>query len=499
MPDTQGRPQAYSDLDRILVAGKWREGKGERLKNSDPYTGETLFEMSAATGEDVDEACRAAKKAQAEWAELPPSARAQKMASLAELLESRREEVMGWITREIGGTQVKAALEVQLVLGVLQECTALPFMVEGRILPEDIPGKESRSYREPVGVVALISPWNFPLQLTARTLFPALAVGNGVVLKPASDSIVTGGTIFGKLLEEAGFPEGLVSILPGSGSEIGSALIEHEIPGLVSFTGSTPVGRGIAEQVAKSKILKPLELELGGNGPIVVLDDADIDQAVEAAIWGKFMHAGQICMAINRIVVEDKVFDEFTDKFVDRAKSLKVGDPRKPNTFVGPLVNKDQFDGVMEMIAKAKEEGGNCRLSGDPDGLVIPPHVFADVGEDSYLVTNEIFGPVAPIQRAKDEDDALRLANNTEYGLSSAVFTRDIQRGLDFARRVEAGMTHINDQPVNDSPFAPFGGAKNSGIGRFNGRWAVDAFTTDRWISIQHKPRQYPFSLDDLG
>lgn len=492
-------PDAYTNLDQIFLAGKWRAGTGKTLKNTNPYNGETVFEMKAATASDVDEACKAAKKAQADWAALPPSTRSAKMSAMADRLEARREEVMGWITREIGGTQVKAALEVQLVLGVLREAAVLPFMVEGRILPDDMPGKESRSYRQPVGVVALISPWNFPLQLTARTLAPALAVGNGVVLKPASDSIVTGGAIFAKLVEEAGLPEGLVSVLPGGGSDIGTALIEHEIPRLVSFTGSTPVGRGIAETVSKSPILKQLELELGGNGPIVVLDDADIDNAVDAALWGKFMHAGQICMAINRIIVDDGVFDVFVDKFVERARALKVGDPSQPDTFVGPVVNEDQADGVMELIQKAKDEGAECRLGGDRDGLVIPPHVFVDVAEDSCLCTNEIFGPVAPIIRAKNEEDALRLANRTEYGLSSAVFTRDIERGVAFAKKVEAGMTHVNDQPVNDSPFSPFGGEKNSGIGRFNGRWAVDAFTTDHWISIQREPRQYPFSLDDLG
>ncbi len=492
-------PTPFENLDRIFVAGEWREGSGKRLVNTNPFSGDTIFEMGAATETDVDEACKAARKAQADWAALPPSARSARLSALADGLEARREEVMGWITREIGGTQVKAALEVQLVLGVLREAAVLPFMVEGRILPEDIPGKESRAYRQPVGVIALISPWNFPLQLTARTLAPALAVGNAVVLKPASDSIVTGGTIFARLLEEAGFPKGLVSVLPGGGSDIGTALIEHEIPRLVSFTGSTPVGRGIAETVAKSAILKPLELELGGNGPIVVLDDADIDAAVNAAVWGKFMHAGQICMAINRIIVDDSVFDAFVEKFVARTKELKVGDPSKPDTFVGPLVNKDQADGVMELIEKAKGEGADCRLGGERDGLVIPPHVFVDVGEDSCLCTNEIFGPVAPIVRAKDEADALRLANKTEYGLSSAVFSGDIERGVAFAKQVDAGMTHVNDQPVNDSPFSPFGGEKNSGIGRFNGRWAVEAFTTDHWITVQREPRQYPFSLADLG
>lgn len=491
---------AYEQLDRIFVAGEWREGAGETLSNICPWDESTIFEMACATSDDVDEACRAAVDAQREWAALPPSARAAKMLAIGDILESRKDEIAQWIVREVGGTQVKAALELMLVTQVArQEAAALPYMVEGAILPEEIPGKESRAYRQPAGVVALISPWNFPLQLTARTLLPALALGNAVVLKPASDSPVTGGTIFAAICEEAGLPKGLVSVLPGSGSEIGDALVRHPIPSVVSFTGSTPVGRGVGKAALDGKRIKSLELELGGNSPIVVLDDADIDYAVEASVWGKFMHQGQICMIANRIVVEDAVHDEFVEKFVARTRKLVVGQRDAADCLIGPIVNRDQFDGIIEMIAKAKDEGATCALGGEPDGLVIPPHVFTDVGEDSCLVTNEIFGPVAPIQRARDEDHALELANATDMGLSSSVFSQDEGRALAFAKRIEAGMTHINDQPVNDSPFSPFGAVKNSGVGRFNGRWAIEAFTSTHWISVQHEKRQFPFSADDLG
>ncbi|WP_226661667.1 aldehyde dehydrogenase family protein [Alteriqipengyuania lutimaris] len=491
--------EKYSKLDRLFVAGEWREGTGETLKNICPWDENEIFSMKTAQASDVDEACKAAQQAQREWAALPPSARAAKMLAIGDILEARKDEIAAWIVREVGGTQVKAALELMLVTQVArQEAAALPYMVEGAILPEDIPGKESRAYRQPAGVVALISPWNFPLQLTARTLFPALALGNGVVLKPASDSPVTGGTIFAAICEEAGLPKGLVSVLPGSGSEVGDALVRHPIPSVVSFTGSTPVGRGVGKAALDGDRIKSLELELGGNSPIVVLDDADIDYAVEASVWGKFMHQGQICMIANRIVVEDAVHDEFVEKFVARVKELPVGKRDAADCFIGPVVNRDQFDGIMEMIGKAKDQGATCALGGEPDGLVIPPHVFTDVGEDNCLIANEIFGPVAPIQRARDEEHALELANATEMGLSSSVFSRDEGRALAFAKQIEAGMTHINDQPVNDSPFSPFGAVKNSGVGRFNGRWAIDAFMTTHWISVQHGKRQFPFSAKDL-
>jgi len=492
--------QTYKSLDKMWIEGQWEDAGGEVFANKNPYTGETLMKVRGATEADVSRAYQASKRAQREWAKLPPAARSQKLMRVGELLDERAEEIMGWIVKEIGGTRVKAALELKLVKAVFAEAAKLPYMVEGRILPEDIPGKESRAYRKPLGVIGLISPWNFPLQLTARTLAPALAVGNGVVVKPATDSTVTGGTIFAALLEEAGFPEGLVNVLPGKGSTVGDAMVRHPIPRLISFTGSTPVGRQVAKAAADSPRLKLLELELGGNSPIVILDDADLDHAVEASVWGKFVHSGQICMIANRFIVEDGIYDAFVDRFTARTKELGVGDPNDPNTFVGPVVNEQQFDSITKLIERAKGYGSTrTMLEGRAKGLVIPPHVFADVPADSPLNHNEIFGPVAPITRARDEAHALELANDTEYGLSSAVFTKDIQRGVAFAKQIEAGMTHVNDQTVNDSPFGPFGGEKNSGLGRFNGRWAVEAFTTDHWITVQQEPRQFAFSMDDLG
>lgn len=499
MPDSAGSTR-YSDFSHLYLAGRWTEGRGEKQVTSDnPYDGSRLATLSGASEADIDAAYRAAAEAQPAWEAKAPAERGALLLRVAEIMEARREEIVEWLIAEAGSTRLKAILEHGLVQSFFRAAAALPHMVEGRLPPSDEPGKESRAYRKAVGVVGLISPWNWPLQLTARTLAPALAVGNAVVVKPASDTPVTGGLIFGRLLEEAGLPEGLVSVLPGSGSEIGDFMVQHPVPRVISFTGSTPVGRGIAAKMADSAILKRLELELGGNGPLVVLADADLDRAVEAAVWGKFLHQGQICMIANRIIVEAPIHDAFVERFVEKARGLQAGDPDDPDSFIGPIINKSQLDGLLEKIEKARQAGCRELLGGEPEGLVLPPHVFTEVPEDAELASEEIFGPIAPVLRARDAEDALRIANATEYGLSSAVFTGDLEKGTRFARRLEAGMAHVNDQPVNDLPFSPFGGEKNSGLGRFNGRWAIDAFTTEQWVTLQHEPRPYPFRLSDLG
>jgi aldehyde dehydrogenase (NAD+) len=319
-------------------------------------------------------------------------------------------------------------------------------------------------------------------------------VGNALVVKPASDTPVTGGLLLAKILEEAGLPGGTVSVIIGKGSEVGDAFVTHATPRVISFTGSTPVGRGILRLVSEADIIKRTELELGGNTPFIVLGDADLEQAVEASVFGKFLHQGQICMSTNRFIIEDRVHDEFVQRFVERVRELKVGDPSRDDTLIGPLINGKQLDGLFTRITEARGSGARQLLGGEPEGWVLPPHVFVDVDNEHPLAREELFGPVAPIIRARDEADAVRLANATTYGLSSAVFTRDLERGVRIAARLQAGMTHINDQPVNDLPFSPFGGEKNSGIGRFNGRWAIEAFTTDHWVTLQHEPRAYPRS-----
>lgn len=296
-----------------------------------------------------------------------------------------------------------------------------------------------------------------------------------------------------KIYEEAGLPAGLFNVVVGSGSKIGNPFALHPIPRLNSFTGSTPVGIGIGINSMKSPIIKKIALELGGNGPLVILDDADMDIAVNAAVFGKFINQGQICMIANRIIVHESIHEEFVNRFVNRVKKLKVGDPKEPDTVIGPIINKQQCQGIMAHIESARKEGAKEMAGGEPTGLVIPPHVFTGVTMNMTIAREEIFGPVAPIIKVRNEAEALRVANDTDAGLTGAVITKDENRGLAFALKMEVGMAHINDQPVNDLANNPFGGEKNSGLGRFGGDWIIEEFTTAQWVTVQHTPRQYPF------
>lgn len=488
------RPAAYENLGLQSIAGQWRTGSaGRSMEVTNPFNNEKLLTIELATRDDLDQAYQAARAAQEEWAKTGPAQRAAIMIKAVEIFDQRREEIVNWIIQESGSTRIKAEIEWGAARAITLESASLPSRVHGRIMASNVPGKESRVYREPLGVIGVISPWNFPLHLTARSTSPALALGNSVVIKPASDTPVTGGLLLARIFEEAGLPKGVLSVVVGSGAEIGDAFVEHAVPGFISFTGSTQVGRNIGRIASGGEHLKHVALELGGNSPFVVLADADLDQAVHAATVGKFLHQGQICMAINRIIVEQPLYDAFCEKFAARVKALQYGDPSDPKTVVGPVINAKQLAGLKEKIATAKAEGAKVLVSNEPQGNVMPPHVFADVTADMDIAREEIFGPLVGIQCARDEAHALELANQSEYGLSSAVFTQNLERGVRFARRVHAGMTHINDIPVNDEPNAPFGGEKNSGLGRFNGDWAIEEFTTDHWISVQHEPRQYPF------
>jgi aldehyde dehydrogenase (NAD+) len=313
----------YDGFDRMPIAGTWRPGSsGKAATDTDPYTGETLTEIQLADANDLDAAYTAARDAQRSWAATLPGEKAAVMRRAAAIMDDRKDEIVDWIIRETGAAAPVAEFQHAITVRDFHEAASYPYRVEGRILPADIEGKESRVYRRPVGVVAVISPWNVPLHLSNRSVAPALALGNGVVLKPAGDTPVCGGLLLAKILEEAGLPEGLFSVVIGSGSEIGDAIVEHPVPRVVSFTGSTPVGKGIAQKAG----LKKLSLELGGNGPLVVLDDADLGYAVDAAVFGKFFHQGQVCMITNRIVVDGSVHDEFVDRYVERVRRLAAGD-----------------------------------------------------------------------------------------------------------------------------------------------------------------------------
>lgn len=346
------------------------------------------------------------------------------------------------------------------------------------------PTRKSHVVRKALGVIAVISPWNFPFHLSMRSVVTALAIGNCVVLKPASDTPITGGMLLAKIFEEAGLPEGVFSVVAGLGGEIGDYFVEHDTPKMISFTGSTLVGKRVGQLAVGGSHLKRIALELGGNAPLVVLDDADLDLAVELAVVGRFLHQGQICMSTNRVIVDAKVYDTFVEKLVIRTKNIVYGDPEQEDTLIGPIINGAQVEKIKHIIAQALQEGTKLIVRGDIQDNMVPPHIFIDVNPESSLAKEESFGPVLPIIKAQDEADALRLANNTAYGLSSAVCTTDLERGTRFAMQIDAGMTHINSITVADQPNAPFGGERNSGLGRFNGQWILDEFSRTHWLTL---------------
>ena len=488
------KDNAYNDFHLQYIAGEWQSGQDDSVNTDiNPYNGDTLVEIQQATDKQLNEAYQAASAAQQKWAQQTPAERAAILYNVVNVLDQRKDEIVDWLIKESGSTRIKAMVEFGSARAITLEAASFPNRVHGEIRPSNIAGKENFIYREPIGVVAVISPWNFPLHLTQRSIAPALALGNAVVLKPASDTPITGGLLLAKVFEEAGLPKGLLNVVVGAGSEIGDAIVTHDMPSLVSFTGSTSVGKRIGELANSGDYIKQVALELGGNSPFVVLKDADIEQAVKAAAFGKFLHQGQICIAINRIIVEDEIYDDFVKRFLAHVKTLNVGDPSKQDTAVGPIINKKQVESLKEKIAKAQQEGAKMILSGEIKGQVVPPHIFIEVTREMDLSRNEVFGPLVGIIRAKDEEDALSIANDSMFGLSSAVFTKDMAKGMRFARGIRAGMTHINDISVNDESNAPFGGEKNSGIGRFNGEWVLEEFTRTHWISMQHEPREYLF------
>lgn len=431
--------KSYADLiSEDLYIDGWRAGTSERsATTSNPFNDEPIATIRQASQADVDAAYEAAAKAQREWAALPPKERGDILNKAADWIEENRDAIIELIRTESGSSALKATVETGLAVGSLREAATFPTRIAGQILPSNTPGKTNYVFREALGVVGVISPWNFPFTLSMRSVAPALGCGNAVVLKPASDTPLTGGLLLAKIFEAAGLPKGVLNVVVGAGSEIGDYFVEHPVPRLISFTGSTPVGKDVGKTAVGGKHIKKVALELGGNAPFVVLDDADLDKAVGAAIMGKFLHQGQICMSINRIIVEAPLYDEFVEAYAKRAAGVVYGDQLDDSTIVGPVINDSQLKSVTDKIAQALEEGAREVVEGTVEGRVISPHVFADVTPEMELFREEIFGPVVGIIKADNEAHALELANNTEFGLSSAVYTRDLTRGMRFARDVK--------------------------------------------------------------
>jgi aldehyde dehydrogenase (NAD+) len=484
-------PYEFGDL---AIGGQWRRGSARAsIEVTNPWNKAVVARISGAGVGDVDSAYEAAATAQIGWSAALPGERSAVFQRLARIMEVRRDEIIDWLVREAGSTLAKAGIEWWAVHNSVVEAATLPFRVEGRILHGDYAGKENRIYREPVGVVGVISPWNWPLHLSGRSVLPAIALGNAAVIKPAADTPITGGLLIAKMMEEAGLPAGVLNVVAGSSSEIGDSFVAHDIPRVISFTGSTAVGRHVGRVALEAPRIKKTMLELGGNAPIIVTEDVDLDFAVRTVLAGKLFHQGQMCIAVNRIVVVDAIHDEFVAALVSAAEKLSFHDADDPATAYGPIINQRQLERILDLIAGARAQGARQLSGGAPSGLILPVHIFDNVTPDMTIAQTEIFGPVATIIRVADDVEAVRVANNTEYGLTSGVLCRDEGRAARLARQIRAGMTHINDIPAIDMPQMPFGGEKNSGLGRFGSKGMIDAFTREHWISIQHTKPQYPF------
>ncbi|MEW1773083.1 aldehyde dehydrogenase family protein [Streptomyces sp. NPDC086777] len=482
----------FTDLAQQYIDGEWRQGTGSwDIIDFNPYDGEKLASITIAAVDEIDQAYQAAARAQKQWAATNPYARRAVFEKALRLIEEREAEITEAIIAELGGTHLKAAFELHLAKEFLRESIQWALRPEGRILPSPVDGKENRVYRVPVGVVGVISPFNFPFLLSIKSVAPALALGNAVVLKPHQNTPIVGGTLVAKLFEDAGLPGGLLNVVVTDIAEIGDAFIEHPVPKVISFTGSDKVGRHVATVCAS--LFKRSVLELGGNSAIVVLDDADIDYAVDAAVFSRYVHQGQVCMAANRVLVDRSVADEFTEKFVAKVRTLKTGDPNDPQTVIGPLINSQQAESISATVEQAVAEGATALVRGTTTDNLVGPSVLTGVPADSDLLRQEVFGPVAFLIPFDGEEEAVRLVNDTPYGLSGAVHTGDVERGVAFAKQIDTGMFHVNDGTVHDEPVVPFGGEKHSGIGRLNGETTVESFTTLKWISVQHGRSGFPF------
>lgn len=479
---------------QMFIGGKWVDAAdGKTFEDMNPYTGEVYAHLPACKREDARRAIEAAQAAFPEWAKTPPSVRRKIFLKAADIMERRQEELVKAMMEEVGGTIGISMFQMFFVPGLYRTAAQAAYEVKGEIIPADYPNAFFMAIRQPAGVVSCFGPFNVPYILCSRAFAMPVAYGNTAVLKPSEEASVTGGILLAEIFEEAGLPPGVLNVITSTREdavEVGDEMIANPAVRRISFTGSTEVGRIIAEKAGRH--LKRAVLELGGKDPLIVLADADVDYAVDAAVWGAFMHQGQICMSTERIIVEKAIADEFTQKLKERVAALPVGDPTDPATAIGPLINQRAVDLVHAHVQEAVADGAELVTGGNYDKLLYQPTIVKDVKPTMRLFTDQTFGPVAPIVVVNDAEEALAVANNSKYGLSSGIITNDFTRALDIAMRLETGMVHIGDQTVNDEPQVPFGGVKGSGYGRFGGQAALDEFTELRWINVQRTKRTFP-------
>jgi vanillin dehydrogenase len=482
-----------SERRQMYIDGAWSDAaSGATFEDYNPSTGAVWATIADARRADAQRAIEAAHAAFPAWSRLSPIARGKLLSKVGAILEARAKEIIEVLIDEGGGTVGKGMFETGYAPGIFRSAAALTESPLGEVMPSNY-GKVSLAVRQPLGVVAGISPWNVPLLLSSRAVAVALAAGNTVVLKPSEETPFAGGIVLAQAFEEAGAPKGVFNLLTCSRNhveEVGDELVANPLVKAISFTGSTAVGRRIGAQAGG--LLKRACLELGGKDSLIVLDDADLEKAINAAAFGKFFHAGQICMAVEKVVLHEKIAAEFTERFVAHIKTLKAGDPRQAGNVIGPIISQRQLDKVAAQVSEAVAKGAKVLTGGGHRGLFFEPTVLNNVTRDMAVYREETFGPVLPLLKVGSDDEAVAVANDTDYGLSAGIITRDEQRGLSIAQRLETGMAHVNDSSVNDEPWVPFGGVKSSGLGRHGGKAALDMFTELRWLTLERGGRPYP-------
>jgi len=487
-------PQPAAVQNRqLFIGGQWQDAvDGRAFEKTNPFTGKMISRFASAGRQDAHRAVDAAAAAFPAWSVTPPAVRRNLFLKAAEILDRRQPEIARTMAEEMGGTFGWGMFNCMFTAGLLREAAAQAYGLIGEVIPSDLPDTFAMATRQPAGVVVGIAPWNAPLILGMRSVAMPIAYGNTVVLKASEESPATHLAI-AEIFHEAGFPSGVVNAItnaPADAPEVVDELIAHPKTRRINFTGSTKVGRLIAENAGHH--LKRALLELGGKAPMIVLEDADVEAAVAAANFGSFMNQGQICMSTERIVVERPIAEEFGRLLAAKAGALKAGDPLQPDTQVGPLINKGAIERVQGLVNDAVAKGAKMLCGGKSQGPCYLPTVLYGVTPEMRVYHEESFGPLASIVVVANAEEALRVANDTEYGLASAVFSRDINKAMKLAERIESGICHINGPTVHDEPQMPFGGVKESGWGRFGGKAALEEFTELRWITIRRSPTHYP-------
>jgi benzaldehyde dehydrogenase (NAD) len=483
-----------ADLLMLINGLKVTAENNATFERRNPLDGTIATRAPAASPADAVMAVEAAAEAFKTWSETGPSERRALLLKAADKLEAKTAEFTIAVPAETGATGMWAGFNVFLAAGMIREAASLTTQISGEVIPSDVPGSLSMGVRQPAGVVLGIAPWNAPIILGVRAICVPLACGNTVILKGSENCPRTHQLIV-EAFHEAGFPAGVVNYItnaPADAGDVVEAMVAHPAVRRVNFTGSTKVGKIIAMTCAK--YLKPVVLELGGKAPLVVLDDADIEDAVNGAAFGAFANSGQICMSTERIIVDQKIADEFVKKFSDKAKSLPLGDPRKPEPVVlGSVIGMGTVTHCNALIDDALTKGAKMVCGGKVDNTLMPATVLDHVTPAMRIYHEETFGPVKCIVRVKSTEEAIACANDNAYGLSAAVFGKDIARAMQVARRIDSGICHINGPTVHDEAQMPFGGVKGSGMGRFGGKAGIAEFTELRWLTIQTTPRHYPF------